>query len=379
MTSTMNDTTRLDPNRRALDLLDSQAAAFALSVLDSSADCIKLIELDGTLSFMNANGMAAMEIDDFDAIDGQLWTSLWPKEARQQLETAVEDARLGLTTRFEAFCPTARMTDRWWHVTVTPVSGPDGAMQRILAVSRDITPQIRYANSLSERDLQLQSYAERLTRELQEKDRLLAQQDLLAAEIDHRVKNSFALVSGVLRLQLRDLEDGAARAAVTDAANRIATIGRLHDQLHLSRGMREISLSEYLRVLCRDLTIAITEGTGEIRCEDIADRIVPADMAIALGLVTTELVGNAVKHGEADGSARIDVTLRDAGADLVLQVRDYGPGLTGGFDPTLSRGLGMKICQVYTQRLSGRLAARTHPEGGAEFTLTFKPVEPDAD
>lgn len=47
-----------------------------LSMLNASPDCIKLIDRDGTLVFMNHNGRCVMEIDDFDAIKGAAWCDL---------------------------------------------------------------------------------------------------------------------------------------------------------------------------------------------------------------------------------------------------------------------------------------------------------------
>lgn len=42
------------------------------SVLDASADCIKVLGADGTLEFMNAPGCRAMDLDNLDAIRGKL-------------------------------------------------------------------------------------------------------------------------------------------------------------------------------------------------------------------------------------------------------------------------------------------------------------------
>ena len=65
----------------AVDFL--RAAGLALSsvvlgLLDQSDDCIKIIDSDGALRFMNCNGKRAMQIDDFCAVAGQPWHALWP-------------------------------------------------------------------------------------------------------------------------------------------------------------------------------------------------------------------------------------------------------------------------------------------------------------
>jgi hypothetical protein len=76
----MNEALIVAPH--AVSGLSSVALA---SVLDQSVDCVKLINLDGNIQYMNGNGLCAMEIDDFCAVEGQPWADLWPDEARQAI------------------------------------------------------------------------------------------------------------------------------------------------------------------------------------------------------------------------------------------------------------------------------------------------------
>ena len=46
------------------------------SVLEQSADCVKLIGLEGEVIWMNPNGQCAMEIDDFSKIEEQQWSDM---------------------------------------------------------------------------------------------------------------------------------------------------------------------------------------------------------------------------------------------------------------------------------------------------------------
>ena len=106
---------------------------------EQSPDCIKIMDGDGSLQAMNRNGQCAMEIDDFSAVHGGLWPTLWPESARPKLEAAMASARRGESAHFDAFCPTAKGTPKWWDVLVTPIIGSDGKVANLLAVSRDIT------------------------------------------------------------------------------------------------------------------------------------------------------------------------------------------------------------------------------------------------
>ncbi|MBD0271051.1 MAG: PAS domain-containing protein, partial [Acetobacteraceae bacterium] len=113
--------------------------AYLRSVLDASNDCLKVVERDGTLSFMNANGRCLMEIDDGFAIEGREWADLWPEANRAQVCEAVAAALSGRPARFEALCPTPLGTPKWWDVAVAPVRDAEGRVARLVATSRDVS------------------------------------------------------------------------------------------------------------------------------------------------------------------------------------------------------------------------------------------------
>ncbi|OWJ75915.1 sensor histidine kinase [Haematobacter genomosp. 1] len=350
--------------RGALDLMGSGLPGFALGILGASPDCIKLIDLEGRVSFMSENGMCAMEIEDFGTVAGLRWTSLWPLEAKETLETALTAARDGKLTEFEAFCPTAKGTPRWWSVTVTPVRNQMGEVHLILASSRDVTETVNARRMLEEQ-------AATLAREVAEKDTALARQKVLLAEIDHRVKNSFAAVIGLLNLQARSHTDPALREAVAQAASRIATLARVHDQLYRDPESDHLPLAAFASGLLADLDRALT---GTVR----ADILVPKEMllsvnaATALGQVMAELVGNAIKHAGRECLPIVEVTLAAKGEGrLLLSVSDNGPGLPPDFDPAARHGLGMRILSIYSDQLDADLTCGNTPEGGAMFRLDF--------
>ena len=106
---------------------------------EQSPDCIKIMGGDGSLQAMNRNGQCAMEIDNFTDVYGDLWPSMWPESARAKVREAMASALRGESGHFDAFCPTAKGTPKWWDVLVTPIMGSDGKVSNLLAVSRDIT------------------------------------------------------------------------------------------------------------------------------------------------------------------------------------------------------------------------------------------------
>ena len=118
----------------------AQAALLGAQLFDNSPDCMKLLDADGRLLAMNRNGRLGMEIDDFSALQGQRWLSLFPDESREAVGIALEQARRGGSGRASAFCPTMRGTPKWWDIVVTPLGGANG---QLVAVSREVTAQRR--------------------------------------------------------------------------------------------------------------------------------------------------------------------------------------------------------------------------------------------
>ena len=139
-------------------LRDSEALARAL--LESTGDCVKLLDLDGRLHSINGPGLCVMEIDDFSTFVGRDWATLWPADRRDEARAAVEDAKAGRLGRFDGFCPTIKNTPKWWDVQVSPVLGADGKPRMLLSVSRDMTARAHDQQALGESEARFRNMAD---------------------------------------------------------------------------------------------------------------------------------------------------------------------------------------------------------------------------
>lgn len=110
----------------------------ALCLLEQSPDCVKILSIDGTLDFMNCNGLEAMEIDEPEKVLGQLWWHLWPDHSQAMVEANFRSSLGGRTVEFQAFCPTAKGNPRRWSVNLKPMIARDGLVVSVLATSREI-------------------------------------------------------------------------------------------------------------------------------------------------------------------------------------------------------------------------------------------------
>jgi len=180
---------------------------------------------------------------------------------------------------------------------------------------------------------------------------------VLAQEIHHRVKNNLQTVASLLRLQAR-AEGVDPREALEHSVNRILAIAAVHEALTEQRE-EDVDLAE----LIDRLRAMLVQGLGGARA--VEARLEPVSLAgnraTALALVFSELLQNALEHG--DGPVRIELARRDG--DAVLSIADDGPGADG-----TAAGTGLSIVHALVRdELHGSFDLRS--EGGTRAEVVF--------
>jgi formate hydrogenlyase transcriptional activator len=105
-----------------------------------SRDCIKILDLQGRLLFMNEGGMQVLEICDIGPFLNTPWVEFWEGEDRESAKVALAAARDGGIGRFVGYFETRTSRHpRWWDVVVSPIYDASGKPERLLALSRDVT------------------------------------------------------------------------------------------------------------------------------------------------------------------------------------------------------------------------------------------------
>jgi two-component sensor histidine kinase len=209
-------------------------------------------------------------------------------------------------------------------------------------------------------------------RATQERDRQIQDRDLFLAEFDHRMKNNFAIVAGLLDMQKRRASNPATAEALEAAQMRVDSIARAH--LHLYRGGDQpgrIEIRDYLGDLCSALSESLfLRGGISLTC-DSDEAAVPRDRAVSIGLVVNELVTNAVKHafpGRDLGS--ITVTFRTQEDGWVLKVADDGVGMPAATTPGPDHGLGSRLIEAFARQAGGKITT-TSDGSGTSVTMTL--------
>ncbi|EKU83671.1 hybrid sensor histidine kinase/response regulator [Massilia timonae] len=131
----------MQENRAPTPQQDTITLGWAL--FEAIPDCVKLLDMDGMVLAINRNGLLSMEIDDAGTVGGKPWKAYWPQPSHAAIEAALGAARAGGTGHFSAACPTVKGKPKWWDVMVTRTAATGDQETRLLAISRDITEQVR--------------------------------------------------------------------------------------------------------------------------------------------------------------------------------------------------------------------------------------------
>ncbi len=184
--------------------------------------------------------------------------------------------------------------------------------------------------------------------------------NILLREVHHRVKNNLQMVMSLIHLQR------GGEAEKRDLMQRIAAIAKVHEQIYTLDQVSHIDIGAYLTALADEFRKGYSADI-EIDCE-IESLMGRIEQAQAVGLILTEVVANAFKHGfPAGGPGTIKIALTRAAAEkALLTVSDDG----AGFEPDKGgSGFGMRLIREMTKQVGGTFEFRGL--NGTEFRLAF--------
>jgi len=201
----------------------------------------------------------------------------------------------------------------------------------------------------------------------------LKEKNVLLAEIHHRVKNNLAVISGLIEMQVWNVEDEEIRSVLRDSQLRIQSIALVHEKLYQTDNFADIQVSEYIKELVYGIADSFSDPGKEIKntfqCENVSMNI---NQAIPFSLLLNEGVVNAYKHafvGLKEGE--LNVSLIQKEEDIVLTITDDGVGIEEeGYMPA-NPSLGMKLIETLSHQLDGEYKLKPGPDGGTLFQVRF--------
>jgi PAS domain S-box-containing protein len=361
--------------RKNVELRLRRTEELANKIVESSVDCVKVLDLEGRLEYMNAPGQKALEIEDMSQILGRGWIDFWSEEDQPRAEAAFLAAKAGGTGSFRGDCSTLGGVAKSWDVKITPVLDGEGQIERLIAVSRDITELKKAQGAVLQ--------AEKL-----------AAIGRMAATIAHEINNPLESVTNFI--YLAKTCDGVPKeiSGYLDIADqelaRVAQIAQRTLGFYRDPAIpRWVSVADLI-----DDVMAVYESklrNKHLKAEILADReLMLCTKQGEFKQALANLVANAIDASRGGGtlwlrvqSTRnwangmdpgVRVTLADNGSGMTPEVQRqvFVPFFTTKAD--VGTGIGLWVTKSLIEKLGGYLRFRSrHGENGGTVMSFFLP------
>lgn len=246
-------------------------------------------------------------------------------------------------------------TPFWNALAISPVRDGAGALLYYGATHADVSERRRAEADRHEARRALEDEVARRTQTLQA---ALDHKTALVREVDHRVKNSLQVVTSLVLLKARRLQDKASQRVMHEMAGRIGALSSAHRLLSAVGDMSRFSVGEFVADLSGDLMSGSPAGQVELdlAVEPVA---VSAAKAAPIALLVNELMTNALRHAFPDErTGRLSVAVARRGSDIHIRVEDDGVGMPpeGGAAGAPGEAFGMTLVEMLVRQLRARIA-----------------------
>jgi two-component sensor histidine kinase len=198
-----------------------------------------------------------------------------------------------------------------------------------------------------------------------EKEKLYKQKDIMLKEMKHRMANSLQLIASILILKSEAVQSLEVRNHLKDAHERIISIATIERYLDTTSLNEEVEVGPYLTGLCDSLSKSMIGTVKPITLTVRSEGgMTTSSEGISLGLITAELVINALKHAfppEKEGKIVVLYEMGNKEKGWCLSVTDDGVGITT--DPARPQGLGTTIVQSLARQLNAKVGVKTSSQG----------------
>jgi two-component system, sensor histidine kinase PdtaS len=195
------------------------------------------------------------------------------------------------------------------------------------------------------------------------------EKDTLIQEIHHRVKNNLQFISSLINMQVKNTSDEKETGSLLETSRRINAMALVHEMLYNSADQEGISLKYYLEELIDSLYTLVNSDNQHIEIEmDILDIQLNVSDTISLGMITSELISNSMKHAfKKTSKPKISIQLIQEGENSFTYIlNDNGSGFPKTLKP--ERSLGLRLVDIFSRQLKGSYTI----DGANGFVYTLK-------
>lgn len=224
--------------------------------------------------------------------------------------------------------------------------------EKLYAMVDELAGYILMHRALEEKEKKRQIAESNLKKSLEEKEVLLK-------EVHHRVKNNMQIISSILKMQERLIDDPKLKTVLGESQNRIRSMALIHENLYRNESLANIQFKNYVQSLINTISRSYFDQQAKVKFHfNIEDVFLPIDVGIPCGLMINELISNAFKHAFPDrDQGNIHISLEHTGnGSYLLSVTDDGIGIKDSFEPEAANSLGMRIVFKLIQQIEGELS-----------------------
>ncbi|MEL7671650.1 MAG: histidine kinase dimerization/phosphoacceptor domain -containing protein [Methanobacterium sp.] len=199
----------------------------------------------------------------------------------------------------------------------------------------------------------------------------LKEKEILMKEIHHRAKNNLTIISSLLNLQSRHINDKEALGVFRESQNRARSMALIHEKLYRSDDLRKIDFGEYIRSLTIELFNSYRASQGIELNMDISNIDLDINTAVPLALIVNEIVTNSLKYAFPDKkTGNVSVRFAKNADEMQLIVEDNGIGFPCDLDFRNTNSLGMQLVTSLTDQIKGSI--KLERDEGTKFIIDFK-------
>ena len=157
----------------------------------------------------------------------------------------------------------------------------------------------------------------------------LEEKNVLLKEIHHRVKNNLQVISSLLSLQAKSIDDDSALEALKQGQDRVYSMALIHEFLYEGENLVGVETTNYFERLLDNLMYSYSIEEEVSLNLQIEQMKLDVDTMIPIALIVNELVSNAFKHAfkENEIPAALNISLSEVDRYLVLEVKDNGEAI----------------------------------------------------
>jgi len=187
-----------------------------------------------------------------------------------------------------------------------------------------------------------------------------SENETLLKEIHHRVKNNLQVISALLSLQSKYINDSNALEAINEGRNRVESMALIHKDLYQHDNLKGVNTQFYLEQLIETLFNSYKIQGEEVKLDLNIDSIwLDVDTMIPLGLMINELLSNAIKHAFLDqDNGVLSISLTDKIDHIELVVKDNGSGVED-VSAMKQKSFGYSLIQSFAKKLDAKIEYET--------------------